>query len=471
MKNTICNTLLSVVETKDAKFIENKVKTIESELSLNEVEHSIIKDIKDNLYMSNLISKEFISEKYPYYVENDENVFPVILSKEAIDSAIIDIRLRQLKSSLAKDMLNFGSKIADLSPSDIKAKFNDFYSNILLENRNVSPKNAVMKKETPYEDLIKNAGGLSLVIPKIEEHAGKATKGSIVSILAFTGEFKSTYAVNVAYQNAMAGENVLYLSLEGPTESLVSRLVLYHIAQTVKSKDRLIDARVLRDGQLTEVQAKFYNDKHNELIDALDGHLILWGENDINYKNFTEMTETLRLAEKKFQEKTGKGLDAVVVDQLALLKYEEAGGKKYTYDGAIMNDWVSYFRQQSLNFLDEAKEIVVFMVSQTSRNAYAEASKEKNRGRYTSSSASDSHELERASTTMITLWKGKDNSDDTVLINIPKARNGYSPRDPIQTQAYGQYFHVGPLKFNDNEAITSEQFDGKNITIEDLFKF
>ena len=467
MKNTVCNTILSILDSKDSKFIESKLNALEAQVSLNEVEKKIIKDIRENLYMSNLVSKEFIIEKYPYYTENDENVFPVFLSREAIDSAIIDIRLRQLKSELANDMLKLGSEVSDLSPQDIRVKFGEIYSHVLLESRQETPENALKKSSAAYEELTKEQGGLSLAIPKIEEHAGKATKGSVVSILAFTGSFKSTYAVNVAYENAMSGHNILYLSLEDSTVKLASRFAVYHIARTASSRDNLLEAAWIRDGKLTEGQGKMYNKKHNEMIEALDNHIILWGEDDFSYQTFTDMTETLRLAEKEFIAKTGKGVDAIVVDQLALLKYTQGSGKKYGYDGAVLNDWVSYFRQQSLNFLEEGREIVTFIVSQTSRNAFAEASKTKNRGRYDAACTSDSHELERASTTMITLFK-ENNSKDTVLINIPKARNGFSPENPIEERAYGQYFHVGPMKFNDDKTITADQFDGKEVKLEDL---
>lgn len=466
MKNTVCNTILSIVDTKDPKFIQNKIESLEAQVTLNEVEQQIIKDIKDNLFMSNVISREFIEEKYPYYTENDENIFPVVLSRESIDSAIIDIRLRQLKANLSKDMLELGSQITTLSPADIKLKFSEMYGNVLIEQRQEAPQNALKQEEDPYGQLTQDKEGLSLVLPRVEEHAGKARKGSIISILAFTGGFKSTYAINVAYKNALDGHNMLYLSLESPTIEIASRFVLRHIAETVETRDQLLDAKWVRDNKLTKEQQKFYNKKHNEMVKTLDNHLILWGNQDFEYRTFTDMTETLRIAEKEFIEKTGKGVDGIIVDQLALLKYTLGSGKKYGYDGAILNDWVSYFREQSLNFLDEEKEVTTFIVSQTSRNAHAEASKPKKKGRYDASCTSDSHELERSSSTMITLFKDWE-TKDTILVNIPKARHGYSPDNPLQEEAYGSYFHIGAMKFS-NESITADDFNDQNIDLADL---
>jgi len=466
MKNTICNTILSIVDTKDAKYIKNKIEALEVQVTLNEVEKQIVKDIKDNLFMENVISRKFIEEKYPYYVDADDNIIPAILSKDSIDSAIIDIRLRQLKSNLSRDMLELGSQITNLSPQDIKAKFSEMYGNVLIEQKQEAPQNALRKEEDPYGQLTQDKDGLSLVLPRVEEHAGKARKGSIISILAFTGSFKSTYAINIAYKNALEGHNMLYLSLESPTIEIANRFTLRHISETVETRDQLIKAQYVRDNKLTKEQQDFYNKKHNEMVDALDNHLILWGNQDFEYRTFTDMTETLRIAEKEFIEKTGKGVDGIIVDQLALLKYTLGSGKNYGYDGAILNDWVSYFREQSLNFLDEEKEVVTFIVSQTSRNAHAEASKPKKKGRYDASCTSDSHELERSSSTMITLFKDWE-TKDTILVNIPKARHGFSPDNPLQEEAYGSYFHVGSMKFS-NESITADDFSNESIDLADL---
>jgi len=466
MKNTICNVLLSIVDTKDLKFVESKINIVEQQINLNEVEKEIVKDIKDNLYMANVISKEFINEKYSYYVENDENIIPALLTKEAIDSAIIDIQVKQLKSKLSSDMLQLGSQVDQLTPEQIKEKFSQIQSNVFIESKHTVPENDLAVKTNAYQDLIASKNGLSLLLPEVERHAGKAQKGTIVSILAFTGSFKSTYSLNLAYRNAIDGHNVLYLALEDTGEKIAHRLVLNHIARTSKLEEQLISSEWVRDGSLRSEQEEYYNEKHNELIGEIGDSLILWDSTKINYQTFADMTETLRIADKQFKERTGKGLDAVVIDQLSLLKYTKGSGKKVSYDGALLNDWVSYFREQALNFLDEARQIVVFLVAQTSRDAHTKAKQSKEKGNYDASCSSDSHEIERSSSTMITLFKDT-TIQNNILVNIPKARNGYQPEKPIQVAVYGNYYHVGELKFS-NADITPLSFSKEASILDDL---
>ena len=466
MQNTICNIILSILETKDVKFVEKRFEILAEQLSLNEVEKKIVKDVNNSLHLGEVLSKEFISDKYSYYVESDDNIIPSLLSRDAIDSAIADIRVRQAKQQLSREMLELGSNVSTMTPKELRERFSKLHSNALVESRGVSPTNSLTTKKDAYGDLTRELAGLSLLLPKVEEHAGKATKGNMISILAFTGSFKSTYSLNLAYENAIKGHNILYLSLEATSTMMIDRLVINHIARNSRRRQDTILATEVRDKTLKEDQQSKYNEMHNDLVEKLGKHFILWDSTDIEFNTLLDMQNNLRLADKMFMETTGKGLDAVVVDQLSLLKYTLGSGRKASYDGAILNDWVSFFREQALNFLDDGRQIVVFMVSQTSRESFAEASKKKKRGRYDASCASDSHELERSSCTMITLFNDTENKN-TLLVNIPKARQGFMPENPIQVEAYGEYFHVGPLSFG-NETIKAEDFESSDFDLEDI---
>jgi hypothetical protein len=467
MKNTICNIITSIVSTNDPKFVETKIHLMEQQLKLNEVEKSILKDIKNNLFMSNVLSIDFINEKYSYYVESDENILPSILSKDAIDSAIIEIRVKQLKAELSKQMLSMGSQINDLTPEEIKQKVSELHTNVLVESNQTMPVNDLMPMSDAYATLAKEKDGMALILDPIEKHAGKAIKGSIVSILAFTGSFKSTYALNVAYKNAMAGHNCLYLALEDTGTKITSRLVINYIAEKAVAKEEAINSQYLRDQTLNEKQVEKYNKAHNKMIEELNDHLIIWDSTKINYQTFMDMTNTLRMADKQFKEKTGKGLDAIFVDQLSLLKYTVGSGKKFSYDGAVLNDWVSYFREQALNFLSDARQIVVFLVAQTSRDSYNLATNNKNNyGYYDASCSSDSHEIERSSSTMITLFKSH-KADDTLLICVPKARNGQTTSSPISVESYGNYFHVGSLNCVAKYDVSADSFSTEDTLIDD----
>lgn len=467
--NSIALLLLSILSYGDNKVAAHKLESLKNQLKLNEVEKKIIRDIEESIQVGDIVSRSFMESKYSYYFDEDLLLDHDLLPKDAIESAVTDIRLRQMKSAMAENLLDIGGKVSEMTPKEIKERLSVLHSNALVEAKQDMPNNGLRVRKDPYGDMVRDMEGLSLVSPRIEEYTGKAIPGTVVSILAFTGHFKSTFSINVAYQNAMAGKNILYLSLESTAQQLESKLVVHHIASTEQERSNLINSKWIRDKALTDKQKEVYNKAHEDLLEKIHNRLIIWDSTDIYYDTFTDMSTVLRMADKKFKEETGSGLDAVVVDQVSLLKYTSGSGRKASYDGAVINDWVSYFREQSLNFLDDDRQIVVFQVSQVNRNAFAEATKPKKKGRYDASCSSDSHEIERTSEIMITIFKDLE-TRNTALINVPKARGGYMPDNPIQMEVYGEYSHFGPIEADSmgGSELTMEEFNAEDLNLEDI---
>lgn len=463
MDYTTFTILTSILATKDNKYITAKLADVENQINLNEVEKQIISDIKQGIQLGQAPSVAFIKQKYSYA---DTSLIDITIEKEAIDSAIISLMASQSRTQLKKDLLKLGNAVNDLSPEELKVEVNSLLENKIISNNTEIPKNRLQIQESPYNLMHSNTEGMSIIDRRIEACTGKALPGTVVTILGFAGSYKSTFALQVAYENALAGKNILYLALESTAQALINRLVLNHIASTATSRADLIDGKWIRDNQLTIPLQELYNKKHNELVSKLNNRLIIWDEVDINCNTFLDMSDTLRKADTLFKNTTGSGLDGIVLDQLALLKFTAAGGKRYNSVTDVLNDWTSYFRKQSLNFIGTGRQIVVFMVSQINRESYLEASKPKKKGRYDITCASDANEIERASATMITLYKDLD-TRNTLLVNIPKAREGFVPDNPLQLEVYGEYAHIGSLNIH-GEGITAEDFSKDIVSLESL---
>ena len=68
----------------------------------------------------------------------------------------------------------------------------------------------------------------------------------------------------------------------------------------------------------------------------------------------------------------------------------------------VVNAYVSFFRQQALNFIRENKQVSVLILSQTSRDGWRKASR--NEGCYDLTALADSNELERAASLVFTVF-------------------------------------------------------------------
>lgn len=456
---------LSIANTSNPKLVLKHLEDIENLIQLNDVDRLIIKDLKTGAELNNVPSPEFLEQKYSYANPDDDLIIEYIVEK-GITSAIIEVSYIQQKQDLRKSLIDLSSSADSLTPKELRSEINKLLEKSVLQTTLEEATNDLKKRENPYEDFHNIEGTVSHFHPQVEMYSGKAIPGTVISLLAFAAGFKTVAAVNTSYINALDGKNVLYLALESTAGDIINRLVINHIAVTAKNSDQLIKNNWIRDNKLTKKQKEHYNKKHNELIEILDNRLIIWDETKIAYDTFLDMTETLRTADDLFVATTGKGLDIIVLDQLALLKYTSGGGKRYGYDGAVLNDWVSFFRKQTLDFLESGRQVTAFLVSQINRDAYAEASKPKNKGRYDITCASDAHEIERASDTMITLYKDLD-TQNTLLVNIPKARRGAVPDNPIQLDVYGEYYHIGYLSML-SLGISSDDFEAESFDLAEL---
>lgn len=461
---TIPSIILSIIHTGDKKYVLNKLNSLKADVVLNAVEFKIIEVIEENLEKSVLVSTSYIKEAFSYVYNDDVNAqFNKYLSKEAIDGAISTTNIKQGKAKLASELSKISGSIEKSSIAEIKDMLDKINQTELVEDNDEIPNNGFREEEDAYKVMQENKGEFTLLIPEVEAHAGLAARGTITTILGFIGSYKSTYAANVATANALRGFNVLYLALENTEKRIFSNAVINYTASNTHRRGDMIEMIGIRDGKLTDAQQEIYNKKHNELNKKVKDHLLIWDTAKFRYNNFSDMTRTLRKADKFFKKKNGKGIDCIFFDQVSLLRETSGNGRKASYDGAIINAWMIYFNTQSLNFLDEGRKIAIFPVSQVGREKWAAASKKKNKGRYGADCASDANEIERISTTMITLYVDPD-TRNTLLIAIPKARLGYVTDLPIQTEVYGEFAHVGKLNITSN-SITAEDFSRPEFDI------
>ena len=71
-----------------------------------------------------------------------------------------------------------------------------------------------------YTKSMKENSGLITGIESIDDEIGSIAKGAVCTIAGYTGSFKTTWAVNMAIRNVLAGKNIAYISLEVSKEQL-----------------------------------------------------------------------------------------------------------------------------------------------------------------------------------------------------------------------------------------------------------
>lgn len=277
---------------------------------------------------------------------------------------------------------------------------------------------------------------ISFLCSELDRLTGGIQPGTICTIAGGPGSMKTTTAVNIAYQAVKDGKNVLYLSLEETEMQLFSKLLSRISVDILKP----INHQDITNAKLSEDEQRVLFNEVLPYLDNLPGSFQMIGGNDLISYEFTEIERQFSLIDKyiKSTNNDDHGIDLVVVDHIQLLKY--ASNVKDEYK--VMNEYVSFFRNQSLSFLGEDRQISIILLSQVNREGIGYA--KKHNGMYLMQHVAEASEVERASTYIISTYTDA-MSQTTKLFKVGalKLRNAQLPMDTINVFADGAYYQVG----------------------------
>lgn len=289
--------------------------------------------------------------------------------------------------------------------------------------------------------------GLSSSINDIDNVVGSLPYGGVSVILGFTGQGKSLFGCNVMYHNYInLDRNIVIISLEVPKEDVMNNLLCRH-SYTFGGKP--IPAQSVKFCKLKDDEFDhLYNVVGPDFIDnrPKKNKLIVLDETDFKTMSFTEIRNKLEEIDDALLSINGYGIDAVMVDHIGLLNFAKASESNKSA-GAIINEYVSFFRKLSIAFRkpkgsDEWRKIHVLLLAQANREGKKRA--DKNEGVYDLQSISDANEIERAAQVIMSIW-----SDASTMaaghsrLSLLKNRNGPLLTDYVVLKVEAEYYYCG----------------------------
>jgi replicative DNA helicase len=206
---------------------------------------------------------------------------------------------------------------------------------------------------------------------------------------AFSGELKSTLALNYAYNNVMIyGRNIFYAILEMPYEQLRLNLYVIHsshgkfVTEWYKEDGYTgLDYRKVRDGELNQRDFQRLKIVAQDFKSTAKGALYIWRpDDDVTLEDIKRKAETFH---NKYE------CDGVIIDHLGLVK-----PKRYTNDYVVsLNNTVRDSRLLALNFA-RGRAVPVLALFQINRQGKMRA--DKNDGYYDYASIAYANEAEKS---------------------------------------------------------------------------
>lgn len=231
---------------------------------------------------------------------------------------------------------------------------------------------------------------------KIDTAHGGMQPGDLAFILGYTGQMKSTLALNIAYHAAIRQrKNVAFVPLEQSARSLMDAFAVLHCLHSKFGATLLeIPYDRLKKGDLTPDEEALLQEALADLRDCSDYGRFLYKEPD---KADVTVGDIRRWAEQKNKQYP---LDLLVIDYVGLVN-PTSGGLSMR-ESAVANLAVRECKQLAMSF-DAGRGIVVLSPFISNRDGFKEA--EKNGGRFSLRAMAWASEAEKSADLVFSVYR------------------------------------------------------------------
>lgn len=241
-------------------------------------------------------------------------------------------------------------------------------------------------------------------------------KGELWLHAAYTGELKTTFALNWAYNLITRyRSNVFYTTLEMPYEQVQTMIYVMHSSNPrfkAQGYDPL-DYDKVKAGNLTEAEENFYKVVIDDFVHNEEyGSFEVWGPSE------DVTTDDIKMAAELAHQKNPIGL--LVIDHGGLV---EPRKKKRSKDYVVeLNSVLRDSKKMALHF-NHGEKVPILLLFQINREGKDYA--DKNEGRYKLRALSYANEAERSADLVTTTYLNDDHrTAGTTLFDCLKRREG-----------------------------------------------
>lgn len=417
-----------------------------------------------------LLALKRVKEKKPWTGSNYRSVLESIRKQQGSD-ALIGI-LQDAQEVLLRGKKDGKKQIKGLE--DAVRYLNNNSRSILLQNMDFKLESQIYSQEDLKEELeeyekmtTKSAAGVGIRtwLPEIDSVRNGLMHSELMLVAAFTGQFKTTFTLNMAYQAAFAGYHVGFVSLEMSHKEMRTKLYVLHTCNQIFLETKyahLVNKITTNDviyGNLSEEALEFYQYAVKDMVTNKDyGRLFVWQPDasatsieDIGAK-FLEFDNDLK--------NEGFSLDLGCIDYLTLLA--PPSGKKNMDANEALNETIKLTKRLCLTF-NNGQGLRIISPFQTNRKGYEEAIK--GDGQYQLTALSNAHEAERSADLVISLFAGDDQRErDVIKICALKDRRN-QPFKTFECAVHGASGRI--CKMAQRSAEEAVEIDFSSFKVED----
>lgn len=457
--------MISVIKSvlgKSKEEVQTLLETIsqeENQKLLSDQEKQIYKFIDQTVKASTMApSEELFLKKFSEYTVPFSREETVLSSGDALVqlSLVLSKRKNQQVSSALMKMAT--SVVENGFTHEDAVKLQSLVQEDNSEQQGVDVTRDVDTFREFYQHKKELPAGLQFFVKDIDAKVGGVAPGMCCVIGGYTGAGKSTWALNIAYQNAKQNKyNIAYISMEMTKEDVLFDLLSRHSVDKKFDKFPFIGHQKIRNCTMTQDEEEYLMNEILPDYHSTGGMIRILDETDFSSLSKVELRQKLQEVDDEMIAKTGYPLDAVFWDHMNLFKF--SGSNKGQSEGACINEYVSYTRQLGLNFrrdpsTGEKRKLAMFMLAQINREGWKRAVK--NKGAYDLRSLADANELERASAVVLSIFTDDDlKGAKEATACLLKNRNGAPLGNTVSLYADFESYTVGDEMAGFNDVMTT----------------
>lgn len=439
---TIVKSILGSTDDNKFTIVQNIMDEIQT--LLNPQELKVFKYLYDSfITYSQFPTEEIYLTQFPEYKLSLQETQP-LETQESLDFYRREFIVRHQRANLTKQILTMAGQIQSSGlTQDMVETLRDSVTEIGVENTSLESSDVIELYEKSKQ---RGDVGVKTYIPEIDQLIGSIEPGTITVIAGYTAHGKTTLALNMAYKAAKSGTNVAYISLEVPERDVLYNLISLHSTDP-KFGIEPIPSKLLRRRALDEKQEENFKKVAVDFNNTILPNFHLLTEKHFKDFSYGEVRDILYRLDNQ------KPLEGLFLDHANLLKYFVK--TKYSSTGDAINEYVSFFRKMAISFRKEAdgkdRQLAVFLLAQTNRAGYLKAATSGKKdptqeGRYDSTGLSESHELERSASFIITVFTSEAmRLSQESRVQLIKNRSGQSHEDPISVNFKPDFYQFGEM--------------------------
>lgn len=443
----------------DIEYIVNTVVDMENEGLFSEQERRLFKDLESILKKTEeLPSEVYLLNKYPEYTVPLEKA--TVLEGGDLRVHFYDLVQKRNNQNASRVLMDVAKQVM---ATGLTYELADRLSNLrVIDEIQASGESTIESPESfreMYEKKKSQPKGMQTFIKEVDEKIGALPYGGVSVIFGYTGQYKTTWAANIAYNNVMKLKyNVAIVSLEVSKEDVIYNLLSRHSTDNKFSKYPGIPHQKIRQCELTEAEEEYLMDVVMPDFYANGGHICVLDETDFVTFSTGEIRKVLEREDDKCIAKTGAGFDAVIWDHANLFKFASSRGGNV---GEVINEYASFIRKLSIAFrripgTREFRKLCMVILAQANREGYKRAVKQG--GSYDMRSISEANELERGSQQVFSIYTSEDlKMAKEALVQIHKNRTGAVMIDPVSIYVDPVVYVAGEEMEGFSEMISTDE--------------